>query len=34
VNGLVDSITDFATALKDAGAMGRREKQKKEGKQL
>jgi protease-4 len=33
-NGLVDSITDFATALKDAGAMGRREKQKKEGKQL
>ena len=32
-NGLVDSITDFATALRDAGVMGRQHKQKKEGNQ-
>lgn len=32
-NGLIDSISNYATALKDAGALGRQEKQKKEGKQ-
>jgi signal peptide peptidase SppA len=32
-NGLIDTITDFGTALSDAGKLGRIEKQKKEGKQ-
>jgi len=31
-SGLIDTISDYGTALSDAGKLGRMEKQNKEGK--